>query len=529
MGGTAADTADVIATIFFVSGLNTLLQTTFGDRLPIIQGGSFAFLTPTFGIIFHPEIMSMGMTDAERFLYTMRVIQGAVFVVGIVQVALGYTGLLVPFIKLFSPVSIAPTVAMIGLGLAGAMEGNMRSCEWMWVIGVLFFVLFGQIMAKVQVPVGKGYKLPIFALFPVIFTIAITWMISGIAEAAADNLDPSCKTVPGVFEASRGARFPYPGQWGAPIFKGWAIGPLMGAMVVSMTESIGDYYACAKLAGAPPPSGAAVARGLATEGWGLILCGLFGTSNGTTSYGENIGAISITKVGSRAVVQTGGLIMVIVGLFPKFGAIFVAMPSPIIAALYSVCFGLIASSGLSLLQHADMSSNRNLFILGFCLYNGLAMAGGAGNPNQAGGSYFAGKLQAGLNPFGADDNFFMIFFNNTMVMSLLCGVILDNIIPGTKEERGKSVFEGSNSLDSQTDESMTSVYGLPWCLPKVFRNCVYLDFIYLGGKWPTKPEGGYKASHGDCCEMLCPCVFPKYAVDEKGEVDVKVTSETAAA
>ena len=72
------------------------------------------------------------------------------------------------------------------------------------------------------------------------------------------------------------------------------------------------------------------------------------------------------------------------------------------------------------------------------------------------------------------------------------------------------------------------VYGL-WCLPKVFRNCVYLDFIYLGGKWPTKPEGGYKASHGDCCEMLCPCVFPKYAVDEKGEVDVKVTSETAAA
>ena len=44
MGGTLADTAEVMSTIFFVSGLNTLVQTTFGDRLPIIQGGSFAFL-----------------------------------------------------------------------------------------------------------------------------------------------------------------------------------------------------------------------------------------------------------------------------------------------------------------------------------------------------------------------------------------------------------------------------------------------------------------------------------------------------
>ena len=46
MGGGAKETAEVISTIFFVSGLNTLIQTTFGDRLPIIQGGSFAFLAP---------------------------------------------------------------------------------------------------------------------------------------------------------------------------------------------------------------------------------------------------------------------------------------------------------------------------------------------------------------------------------------------------------------------------------------------------------------------------------------------------
>ena len=60
---------------------------------------------------------------------------------------------------------------------------------------------------------------------------------------------------------------------------------MVGAMLVSMVESVGDYYACAQLVGAPPPSGAVVSRGLGGEGWGLLLCGLFGTSNGTTSYG----------------------------------------------------------------------------------------------------------------------------------------------------------------------------------------------------------------------------------------------------
>lgn len=40
-----------MCSIFFASGLNTLLQTTWGDRLPIVQGGSFSFITPAFAII----------------------------------------------------------------------------------------------------------------------------------------------------------------------------------------------------------------------------------------------------------------------------------------------------------------------------------------------------------------------------------------------------------------------------------------------------------------------------------------------
>lgn len=63
-----------------------------------------------------------------------------------------------------------------------------------------------------------------------------------------------------------------------------------------MLESMGDYYACARLSGAPPPPKHAVNRGIGVEGIGCLLAGAWGTGNGTTSYSENVGALGITKV-----------------------------------------------------------------------------------------------------------------------------------------------------------------------------------------------------------------------------------------
>lgn len=84
MGASQEQTAEVIATCFLVAGLNTLIQTTIGDRLPIVQGGSFAYLPATFSIIFNPTLQAI-KDDDERFLTTMQVIQGAIIVVGILQ------------------------------------------------------------------------------------------------------------------------------------------------------------------------------------------------------------------------------------------------------------------------------------------------------------------------------------------------------------------------------------------------------------------------------------------------------------
>ena len=116
MGASPRQTAEVISTIFVASGLNTLIQTSIGDRLPIIQGGSFTFLPPTFSIILNADLQSIE-DDDERFRTTMQVLSGALLVVGLTQAVIGYTGIFVPLLKYITPVTVAPLITVIGLSL----------------------------------------------------------------------------------------------------------------------------------------------------------------------------------------------------------------------------------------------------------------------------------------------------------------------------------------------------------------------------------------------------------------------------
>lgn len=85
------------------------------------------------------------------------------------------------------------------------------------------------------------------------------------------------------------------GQWGLPTVSVAGVLGMMAGVLAGMLESVGDYFACARMAGAPPPPVHAVNRGMLVEGFGCMLAGLWGFGSGTTSYSENIGAIGITK------------------------------------------------------------------------------------------------------------------------------------------------------------------------------------------------------------------------------------------
>ena len=73
-------------------------------------------------------------------------------------------------------------------------------------------------------------------------------------------------------------------QWGVPRVTAAGVFGMLAGVLASAIESVGDYYACARLSGAPPPPVHAINRGIGVEGLGCILAGLWGTGNGTTSY-----------------------------------------------------------------------------------------------------------------------------------------------------------------------------------------------------------------------------------------------------
>lgn len=86
------------------------------------------------------------------------------------------------------------------------------------------------------------------------------------------------------------------GQWGTPTVSLASVFGMLAGVLAGIIESIGDYYACARLSGAPPPPSHAMNRGIGMEGIACFLAGAIGTGNATTSFSENIGALGITKV-----------------------------------------------------------------------------------------------------------------------------------------------------------------------------------------------------------------------------------------
>ncbi|KAF7023912.1 hypothetical protein CFC21_036335, partial [Triticum aestivum] len=88
MGGSDGDRVRVVQTLLFVTGINTLLQSLFGTRLPTVIGGSYAFVIPVMAIVQDSSLAAIP-DDHERFLQSMRAIQGALIVSSSIQIILG--------------------------------------------------------------------------------------------------------------------------------------------------------------------------------------------------------------------------------------------------------------------------------------------------------------------------------------------------------------------------------------------------------------------------------------------------------
>eukprot|EP01018_Ginkgo_biloba_P003539 Gb_26069 [translate_table: standard] len=463
MGGDDGDKVRVIQTLLFVAGLNTLLQSLFGTRLPTVVGGSFAFVIPILSIINDSRLQNID-NGHERFVHTMRAIQGALIVSSSLQIILGYSQLWGICSRFFSPLGMVPVISLVGLGLLERGFPEVGKCVEIGIPMLILFVAFQQYLKHIQ-----ARHLPIFERFSLLICVTLVWAYahlltaSGAYKHASDKAKGHCRTDrANLISSAPWIKFPYPLQWGAPTFHaGHAFG-MMAAVLVSLIESTGAYQAAARLASATPPPAYVLSRGIGWQGIGILLDGLFGTGTGSTVSVENVGLLGVTRVGSRRVMQVSAGFMIFFSILGKFGALFASIPFPIFAAIYCVLFGLVAAVGLSFMQFTNINSMRTLFILGLSLFLGLSVP-------QYFNDFFA---SAGHGPAHTDSGWFNDFlntiFSSPATVALIVAVFLDNTLEvGTsKKDRGMPWWAKFRTFkgDSRNEE----FYTLPFNLNKFF-------------------------------------------------------------
>lgn len=368
----------------------------------------------------------------------------------------------------------------------------------------MLIILFSQYLRFVPVPcpaysrVKKLHtsKLFIFQIMPILLGIVVSWFICYILTiSGALPSDPAkygylarTDVMGNAVTDASWFTLPYPGQWGTPTVSLAGVIGLMAGVICSILESVGDYYACAKLAGAPPPPQHAISRGIGMEGLGSLLAGAIGTGNGTTSFSENVAALGITKVGSRTVILLSGVVMMLLGMLGKFGAIFTTIPDPVIGGMFLVMFGVITAAGISNLQATDMNSSRNIFVFGFSIFSAIAIPNWIGkNPDF---------VNTGVREL---DQVLHVLLTTSMFIGGLFGFILDNTAPGTKRERGLLNWDKVDPEDSGCTSETEEVYDLPFGITSFLSSRSWARYI------PFCPRKGHtfqpKTEHNSMLEI----------------------------
>ncbi|KAF0919872.1 hypothetical protein E2562_032157 [Oryza meyeriana var. granulata] len=402
MGGSPDDMAAVVSTVLFVSGMTTLLHTFCGTRLPLVQGPSFVYLAPALAIINSPEFF--GLND-NNFKHIMKHLQGAIIIGGAFQVLFGYTGLMSLFLRLINPVVVSPTVAAVGLSFFSYGFTKVGSCIEMGILQLLMVVLFALYLRKIKL---FGYR--VFLIYAVPLALGITWAVAFVLTAtgvysykgcdanipASNNVSAYCRKhvsrmkscrvdTSHALRSSPWLRFPYPLQWGTPIFS-WKMGLVMCVVsVIASVDSVGSYHASSLFVATRPPTAGVVSRGIGVEGVSTVLAGLWGTGVGSATITENVHTIAVTKMGSRRAVGFGAIVLILLSFIGKVGAFIASIPDVLVAALLCFMWAMLCALGLSNLRYSAKGSSRNSIVVGLALFLSLSVP-----------SYFQ---QYGLKPY----------------------------------------------------------------------------------------------------------------------------------
>ncbi|KAK3610441.1 hypothetical protein CHS0354_016618 [Potamilus streckersoni] len=314
-------------------------------------------------------------------------LQGSLIVAGGIHTFVGVTGIIGIILRFIGPITIVPAVLLIGLYMIKAATKFVIVNWFIALVTASITLILTLYLGRIKTPIPvwtrkKGFRIiryPFHQVFAILIGVIVGWILCLILTATNFiPYDPDRSSFftrtdsrSDVIEKANWFYFPYPGQFGAFRFSSSALVGCLLATLLSILDSVGDYYACSKVCHVPPPPRHAVNRGLAVEGFCTILSGLVGCGHATTTYAGNIGAMGLTKVASRRVFVAVGIIYMLFGVIGKFSAVFITIPYPVLGGALISIVGVFIGVILSNLHEVSLTSTRNLAIIGVSLLIGV--------------------------------------------------------------------------------------------------------------------------------------------------------------
>ena len=361
----------------FGAGIGTLVYQLFTKfKSPVFLGSSFAFIGSMFAAFGGAASASAGYAG---------LIIGAAFA-GLVYVIIA---LVVKFVgvnwinKLMPPVVIGPTVAIIGLSLAGNAVGDLTTgkvlvdgvsacspyvaliCGLVTLFSVIIISVYGKKMAKL-IPFILGILAGYIAaaIFTVIGIVTGNVALQVIDFSVFQNM--TIFAIPDfTFLMAAEGLAQIDGAFIATV----AVAYVPVAFVV-FAEHIADHKNLSTIINSDLLAEPGLHRTLLGDGVGSFAGAVFGGCPNTT-YGESVGCVAITRNASVVTITTAAVLCLIISFFGPFVTFLASIPNCVMGGVCITLYGFIAVSGLKMIQQVNLSASKNLFVAAVILITGI--------------------------------------------------------------------------------------------------------------------------------------------------------------
>lgn len=388
LGMDAQQMTYLISMDIFMCGLATLLQLTvtkyFGIGLPVILGCAIQVVGPA---------IMIGSQAGIGAVF------GSIIVAGLFLMV---TAGIFSKIKVLFPTIVTGTViTVIGLTLIPVAIGKMGGGDVsMSNFGEPRYLLQAFITIALIIGIqafGRGFIRSIAVLIGLAGGTLLAYLMGDVNFSAISQAP--------VFQV------PHPFYFGMPTFDIVSIVLMIIIVIVCMVESTGVYFALGEIT-EQEVTGEDLKRGYRTEGLAILLGGIFNTFP-HTGFSQNVGLVQLSGIKTKLPIYFAAIFLIILGLFPKIGALAQVIPEAVLGGGMLVMFGMVAVAGMRMLSKVDYNNDKNLLIVAVSIGFGL-------------GFNMIPQL------FDRLPETLQLFTSNGIVMSSLTAVVLNLVLNGLK-------------------------------------------------------------------------------------------------